>query len=340
MIKLKAHFGFLILIGFILPSFGQQAKLVPLLRYNNGVDHLYETSENYNVNELMQYGYKYEGNEGYVFTKQVEGTVPLYRYTNIKDHMYQLDPKKFGGPEAYGYDAKGICCYVYPADGPERLPLYRYFNGVDHMYQANDKSRLGGPEAYGYKFEAIEGYVMDGPKFVPIGEQPKKPMPTERLAVLKDGYYQIQLAASRLVLEADGSQVNNNGCPVQLWSSKWCREGLSRGNQTWQLKSLGDGLYQITMKATGGKSLDANGPDIDKNECKIHMWDAVSGAPGQVWKIIKQGAKGYQIILNSTGKALDAHSDDINKDGCRVQLWDKCDGCVSQMWKITQPACQ
>jgi hypothetical protein len=158
-----------------------------------------------------------------------------------------------------------------------------------------------------------------------------------KYAEIKNGYYTIELKASGRLLDADLNNIKNNGCTVQLWSSKRCLEGQSSGNQTWYFKSLGEGLYQITMKISGNKSLDAWGPDIAKNECKIHLWDAVNGAPGQVWKIIDQGTQGYQIILNSTGKALDAHSDDINKNGCRVQLWDKCSGCVSQMWKIAPP---
>jgi hypothetical protein len=144
----------LFLNGFVIKSL---AQMVPLLRYNNGVDHLYQTSGD--ENELLKYGYKPEGKEGYVYTTQVAGTVPLYRYANDKDHMYQLDPKKYGGPEAFGYHAEGICCYVYPTDGPSRVPLYRYYNGVDHLYQI-DKTRYGGPEAYGYHYEGIEGYVL------------------------------------------------------------------------------------------------------------------------------------------------------------------------------------
>jgi Ricin-type beta-trefoil lectin domain-like len=330
--KLKVLIILLLGGGLLSVSFTQQAQLVPLLRYYNGVDHLYETSSN--EAELKKYGYKHEGSEGYVYTAQVEGTVPLYRYANGKDHMYQIDPKKFGGPEAYGYHSEGICCYVYPNNGTGRLPLYRFNNGVDHLYQT-DKTRFGGPEADGYKYEGIEGYVLE------VQTDPAaKREPSEKLANLKDGFYMIQLASSRLVLDADGNNLGNNGCSVMLWGSKWCREGQARGTQTWQLKNLGDGLYKITLKTAGGKSLDAWGPDIAKNECKVHLWGAVDGAPGQVWKIIDHGANGFQIILNSTGKALDAHSDDLNKNGCRIQLWDPCDKCPSQMWKIWQPACQ
>jgi hypothetical protein len=65
------------------------------------------------------------------------------------------------------------------------------------------------------------------------------------IAYLKDGNYMIELAASRLVLDAEGGSVDNNGCPIMLWRSKWCTEN-SRINQTWALKGLGNGRYQIT----------------------------------------------------------------------------------------------
>lgn len=315
-------------LGF---SLTQAQTPVPLKRYFNGVDHLYETGGDEKVRQ--QYGYKYELDEGYVYETQVAGTVPLYRYANGKDHLYQLDPKKYGGPEKWGYWPEGICCYVFPNDGAGRLPLYRYNNGVDHLYQTDPK-RSGGPEAYGYKYECMEGYVLKEKSAPAVNN-----VPSGTLADLKDGSYEIQLVSSKLVLDADINHLKNNGCTVQLWKSKRCFEGQNWSNQNWFLKNLGNGLYQITMKVSGGKSLDAFGPDIAKNECKIHLWDAVIDAPGQVWKIIDHGKNGYQIILTATGKALDAQAGSMYNNGCRVQLLDKCENCPSQMWRISQPHC-
>jgi hypothetical protein len=152
MAKLISIFIFLIHVNI---SFGQ---LVPLLRYNNGVDHMYQTDPYY-LGGPEAFGYWYEGYEGFVFLTQQPGTVPLYRYYNGVDHVYQLDPKKFGGPEAFGYWYEGICCYVYAQGGTARAPLYRYANGVDHLYQICP-TRYGGPEAFGYWYEGIEGYVV------------------------------------------------------------------------------------------------------------------------------------------------------------------------------------
>ncbi len=161
---------------------------------------------------------------------------------------------------------------------------------------------------------------------------------TKKLADLPNGVYMIELAASRLVLDVAGNYVNTNGSDVVLWRSKWCM-GVNRDNQTWQFTKLANGYYKITMLRTvGGKSLDAFGPDVNNNGCKIELWDD-NGTGSQVWELVDQGRDTYKIILHSNGKALDAKADDIRKQGCKIQLWDACDNCLSQVWKIYAPGC-
>ncbi len=150
----KGLLALMILVAFLSKNTAFAQDLVPLLRYNNGTDHLYQTDP-YAYGGPEAFGYWYEGYEGYVYRTPQPGTVPLYRFTNDKDHAYQLERN---GPEAFGYRFEEICCYVYPNGGNFRAPLYRYSNGTDNMYQTS-KTRYGGPEAYGHHYVGIEGYV-------------------------------------------------------------------------------------------------------------------------------------------------------------------------------------
>ena len=56
-------------------------------------------------------------------------------------------------------------------------------------------------------------------------------------------------------------------------------------------QQLLDGNYVITL-ADGGKALDADAPDINNNDCKVHLWDN-NGGVTQVWTVRRLNASSY-----------------------------------------------
>jgi hypothetical protein len=104
------------------------------------------------------------------------------------------------------------------------------------------------------------------------------------------------------------------------------------GNSFAQVLPVGN--YVITL-ADGGKALDADGPGMNTNGGKVHLWDNNAGTT-QVWSIKSVGGNSYSIVLVATGKALDADGPGMYTDGGVVHLWDKRnDGYKTQSWKIT-----
>ncbi len=105
---------------------------VPLLRYFNGKEHFYTTSPKEIGTTVLgktgKYGYKYEGIEGYVYTKntaftrknlRILGLAPLYRYFNGLDHFYTMNAKEIGTTKPgklgkHGYKSEGIACWMWP----------------------------------------------------------------------------------------------------------------------------------------------------------------------------------------------------------------------------------
>jgi hypothetical protein len=89
------------------------AGRIPLHRYWNPSigDHFYPT--NWGELGTGQYGWGYEGIQGYVFPQQGAGRIPLYRYWNgsAGDHFYTTNWGELGWGN-YGWVFEGIQCYV------------------------------------------------------------------------------------------------------------------------------------------------------------------------------------------------------------------------------------
>ena len=151
---------------------------VPLFRYwNSGsVDHFYTTDAT-EIGTVIpgrtgKHGYKSEGIQCYVYTRQVSGSIPLFRYRNksSKDSFYTTNRNEIGTTTPgkrgrHGYTSRGIVGYCRPNCGQGTVPLYRYWkaSGADHFYTTNineiGTAQPGKVGKYGYKSEGITCYV-------------------------------------------------------------------------------------------------------------------------------------------------------------------------------------
>lgn len=92
------------------------------------------------------------------------------------------------------------------------------------------------------------------------------------------------------------------------------------------------GLYTIKL-ASAGTMLDAELPNMDKDECKVQTWAYLGGA-NQHWKIVPSSRAGaFNIKVAGSGRSLDAASNERATNGGRIILWNQNDG-PSQQWSI------
>ena len=138
--------------------------------------------------------YKYENDEGYVYTAAGTGRVGLCRYysSSSKDHLYQkCDGGESSTTVITGTDYKFEWTegYVYTAAGTGRVGLCRYYSSSskDHLYQKCTGTESSTTVITGtdYKFEAIEGYVETTQK------TGTKPLGRFYNSIAKDHLYQI-----------------------------------------------------------------------------------------------------------------------------------------------------
>lgn len=148
-------FGIAAFAGF-LPITFPSISAVPLYRYHNlfSGDYVYTTNRNANLDEWI-----FEGNEGFVYTTEQNGTVPLYEFYNqeISQHFYTTNKTAEGSNDL---KLQGVVGYVYSEQITNTVPLYRYFNGSNgaHFYTV-DFGELGGGKK-GFIYEEIECYVF------------------------------------------------------------------------------------------------------------------------------------------------------------------------------------
>ncbi len=152
---------------------------------------------------------------------------------------------------------------------------------------------------------------------------------TNRVVVNAAGSYE-GLCVLRLfngkVLQVDvGSTLN--GAQVSL--------GDYRGtyNDLWRVQYLNNGYYKIT-NAANGKALSAWKEDVNKNGCRIVLWD-YWGGDSQQWEIMTFSAN--KVALRCKGstakKALDIDKNQTNANGVAAQLYDYWQG-LNQFWTI------
>jgi hypothetical protein len=144
------------------------------------------------------------------------------------------------------------------------------------------------------------------------------------------GLYQVKLAASGLVLDA---QVTSNDGKVRLWQSPVGRgKAVGVGSQTWTFVNVGGNNYKI-LAGTSQFALDADGGTYKNNGGIVHLWES-NGGFTQIWTVVPLGGDKYHISLAKNGKGLDADADNIAKNDCLVQLWDKKTSSPTQIWSI------
>ena len=90
-------------------------------------DHLYTTSDT-ERDALKKAGWHDEGEAGYVFPTQAQGTQPLHRLYNkdVGVHFYTTsDTERDNAINHLGFASEGEACYVYTEDPSGVTPLYR-----------------------------------------------------------------------------------------------------------------------------------------------------------------------------------------------------------------------
>ena len=116
-------------IIFTVPTKGT----LPFYRYFNPAKkhHFYTTNKDFigvtESGQIGRYGTVCEGTAGYIYRKEVPGTVPLYRYCHLTNNhdLFTPDPNEIGetvfGRKANGFRCEGFAGWVYP--DPESADL-------------------------------------------------------------------------------------------------------------------------------------------------------------------------------------------------------------------------
>ena len=145
-----------------------------------------------------------------------------------------------------------------------------------------------------------------------------------------NGTFAIILADGGKALDAGVLSMHDNDGIVHMWSANLGK------TQKWVFTAVNQplipGKYVITL-ADGGKALDADGPGMNTNDGKVHLWDNTKGGITQVWTVNPAGFNAYSIVLAETGKALDADGPGMHTDGGKIHLW-SYDGGKTQKWLI------
>lgn len=146
-----------------------------MYRYWSGSDHFYTThiSEigTSSSGQVGRHGYRSEGTQCLLYTRQVAGSVPLYRYWRgaVSDHFYTTNAHEIGTTTPgvtgnHGYVSEGITGYCFPRATAGTIPLYRYWKGSDHFYTTNSgeigTTIPGHVGRFGYRSEGVACYVI------------------------------------------------------------------------------------------------------------------------------------------------------------------------------------
>ena len=124
------HFYTLASSGELAPSIGytyeqigfqtlvsQQDDAVPLYRlYKQAGGHFYTTSTAEKNSVIQNLGFALEGNIGFIFSSQVDGTVALHRYyhASLAKHFYTLHPEN---ESLGGWTDEGVIGYAFDSNG-------------------------------------------------------------------------------------------------------------------------------------------------------------------------------------------------------------------------------
>ena len=168
-----------------MPPSPEQVTAVPLYWFktkdNEGYDMGKQTGFHYDTADAdetaalqKQPGWAYQGSIGYVFPKQVPGTVPLYRLEKIEfnnsNHLYTIDHKEaVNAFQNLDWAWDPIVGYVSPKQVTGTVPLYRLYHPVfdekhgDIHFYTTDGVLKNSYLYEGFGFIRIEAYIWSQP---------------------------------------------------------------------------------------------------------------------------------------------------------------------------------
>ena len=147
---------------------------------------------------------------------------------------------------------------------------------------------------------------------------------TEPTAYVETGPFNVYNKDNDACLDADSTDIANNGTKVQLWT---CIAGEK--NQFWYEDNYGS--YARIWNEDGGRYLDADSTAIGNNGTKVQLWTYIDGETNQWWYVNGDGTITNQDPNAGIHDELDADTGTINSNGTKIQLWQFLGG-VNQYW--------
>ena len=144
---------------------------------------------------------------------------------------------------------------------------------------------------------------------------------------IPEGRYYIQLSTGR-ALEAASEGFKANGAKIQTWK-------LYRGlNQLWEIKPAANGTVHV-LNVGGRRVLDAHDVDVDRNGCRVQLYDFHPENRNQQWILQSVGEGHYTIrcAASRSNKVLQIKENAIDRSG-EAELADFL-GTSSQIWRFT-----
>jgi hypothetical protein len=144
---------------------------------------------------------------------------------------------------------------------------------------------------------------------------------------ITEGRYYIQLSTGR-ALEAASDVFRSNGAKIQTWK-------LYRGlNQLWDVRQVGPDTYQL-FNVGGLRALDAHDADVNRNGCRIQLYDPHPENLNQQWILHPLGSNRYAIrcAASRSNKVIQIKDNVVDRSG-EAELSDFL-SAPSQIWTFT-----
>ncbi len=144
---------------------------------------------------------------------------------------------------------------------------------------------------------------------------------------IAEGRYYIQLSTGR-ALEAGNTEFQANGARIQTWK-------LYRGlNQLWEVRRAAPGTFFL-LNVAGCRALDAHDADVDRNGCRLQLYDHHPGNRNQQWILRPLGSNRYAVrcAASRSNKVIQIKENVIDRSG-EAELSDFLD-TSSQKWTFT-----
>ena len=158
----------------------------------------------------------------------------------------------------------------------------------------------------GTKIRLYEETDLNTQQFILINETP-----SENLAEIKDGIYQIELKSGKVLDVAGGSE--DNFANIQIWSNDKVQQQKFRiskveGTNYYKINAIHSAKYLDVY--AGGEALATNVDQYPFNNSNSQFWYIQEIEDGY-----------YKIISKANGLCLDVSAGQINNNGTNVQLY-------------------